>query len=232
VPQELPHGRVGGGPGAASGGGSSRHGLDGRLLGPGTLRSRPTAHDVGGADGATAGPAGTRVEPAGRESARPRAASPGCSRRAARASRPEPVAQAPADEGFADESAAEEEIGASIRSLDYVAPPKAKREQERKADAPRARRRARLRLINGRELVLELTVEGERFDWDAPATAQVRLDDGRLVAARLDSVRSTRAGSYPVGQTLRIVLTLADEPGAATPTLASFATLDLEVHPA
>jgi Ca-activated chloride channel family protein len=97
--------------------------------------------------------------------------------------------------------------------------------------APR-RLRATLRLRNGRELVLEIVVADALLDWAAPGTAQVRLDDGRLVEARLDGVRSTRAGRYAVGQVLRVVLTLADEPGATSPTLVSFEGLELEVHPA
>jgi hypothetical protein len=144
-----------------------------------------------------------------------------------------------AGEGEARDDEAPGELPAPPRRARAEKAEKAKEAEERAKPAaptpkpaPRRRLRATLRLRQGRELVLELVVADAALAWAAPGAAQVRLDDGRLVAARLDVVRSTRAGSYAVGQVLRVVLTLADEPGATSPTLVTFDGLDLEVHPA
>jgi Ca-activated chloride channel family protein len=92
---------------------------------------------------------------------------------------------------------------------------------------------ATLRLLRGHDLVLEILVAGAMLDWDAPAKARVTLADGRTVLATLDVVRSTRAGRHAAGQVIRVVLTLAEDPGDARPTQVSFDdALVLEVLPA
>lgn len=82
---------------------------------------------------------------------------------------------------------------------------------------PRQPRRLRGRLLvrSGRELVLEIAVDGNGLHWAPPAEATVQTADGASHIAAVDPARSTRGISAGAGMQLRVTLTLPADVAAA-----------------
>lgn len=86
--------------------------------------------------------------------------------------------------------------------------------------------RGRIVKHKGRELIVEIDVDGE-LDWAAGDDATVESDDGSATHARVDAARTTSAARVTAGQTIRLVLTLDRE--LTAPTTVFVGGLRIEV---
>ncbi|HEY3445586.1 MAG TPA: VIT domain-containing protein [Myxococcales bacterium] len=80
---------------------------------------------------------------------------------------------------------------------------------------------ARVALVRGRELVLELTVDARGLAWDPERLVVVTFDDGTVLQGTIELERSTAPQSLTAGQVVRVVIRLEAEAPESRPLRAA-----------